>query len=241
MKHQLPLFSLDAKVKASLDLIHKHYRLVEDEGYYLAFSGGKDSVVVKELLLISGLPFSSHYSVTGIDPPDLVYFIRRFHPDVKNERPPIPFLKLLRTKGFPIRQRRWCCHYLKERCGNDRVVITGIRRSESRFRMLRSAIEGDTRRILLHPLLDWSTEDVWNFILDRGLEYCDLYNHGWKRIGCMLCPFSSRSEKRIVLERYPVYVENFRRSFRALHATNRASMKRWKDGDEMFDWWLNLG
>ena len=52
------------------------------EGYYLAFSGGKDSIVIKKLAEIAGVRFDSHYNNTTIDPPELIYFIRKFHPDV---------------------------------------------------------------------------------------------------------------------------------------------------------------
>ena len=57
------------------------------EGYYLAFSGGKDSCVCKALLDMSGCKYDAHYRVTGIDPPELVRFIREFHPDVSFEVP----------------------------------------------------------------------------------------------------------------------------------------------------------
>jgi phosphoadenosine phosphosulfate reductase len=53
------------------------------EGYYFADSGGKDSSVVRELLLTSGCKFDAHYSVTTIDPPELIYFLRQHHSDTK--------------------------------------------------------------------------------------------------------------------------------------------------------------
>ncbi len=62
------------------------------EGYYLAFSGGKDSVVLKRLAEMAGVKFDAHYSVTTIDPPELTQFIRKYHPDVKWERYKTPFL-----------------------------------------------------------------------------------------------------------------------------------------------------
>ena len=46
------------------------------EGYYLAFSGGKDSQTIYHLAQEAGVKFDAHYNVTGIDPPELVYFIR---------------------------------------------------------------------------------------------------------------------------------------------------------------------
>lgn len=46
-----------------------------DEGYYLAYSGGKDSTVVKAILDMAGVKYDTHYNVTTVDPPELVRFI----------------------------------------------------------------------------------------------------------------------------------------------------------------------
>lgn len=45
------------------------------EGFYLAYSGGKDSVVTKKILDLANVPYDAHYSVTTVDPPELVKFI----------------------------------------------------------------------------------------------------------------------------------------------------------------------
>ena len=47
------------------------------EGYYLAYSGGKDSIVAKKILDIANVPYDVHYNVTTVDPPELVRFIIR--------------------------------------------------------------------------------------------------------------------------------------------------------------------
>ncbi|HET6456314.1 MAG TPA: phosphoadenosine phosphosulfate reductase, partial [Armatimonadota bacterium] len=70
--------------KSLVDVAVERIRTFEPpEGYWLAFSGGKDSVVLKALADISGVKYEPHYSVTGIDPPELVRFIRDIHPDAK--------------------------------------------------------------------------------------------------------------------------------------------------------------
>lgn len=45
------------------------------EGYYLAYSGGKDSTVVKAILDMAGVKYDTHYNVTTVDPPELVRHI----------------------------------------------------------------------------------------------------------------------------------------------------------------------
>jgi len=49
------------------------------EGYFLGFSGGKDSVVMYDLTVRSGVQFKAYYSDTGIDPPEVVKFIRDYY------------------------------------------------------------------------------------------------------------------------------------------------------------------
>lgn len=52
------------------------------EGYYLAFSGGKDSVCIKALANMAKVKYHAHYNIVGVDPPELVDFIKKHHPDV---------------------------------------------------------------------------------------------------------------------------------------------------------------
>ena len=111
------------------------------EGYYLAFSGGKDSVVCKTLLDMAGCKYDAVYRVTGIDPPELVQFIKKYHPDVMREVPrysdgtPVTMWNLIERKLMPpTRVARYCCQYLKESGGDGRMCVTGVRWAESRNR-----------------------------------------------------------------------------------------------------------
>lgn len=108
------------------------------EGYYLAFSGGKDSQCVYHLCKMAGVKFDAHYCVTSIDPPELVRFIKKNYPDVKFERKhdkdgkPITMWTLIPEKGIPpTRLVRYCCEELKESNGAGRFTVTGVRQAES--------------------------------------------------------------------------------------------------------------
>ena len=57
------------------------------DGYYVAFAGGKDSVVLLDLVKRSGVRYDAHYAVTTVDPPELMRFIKKHHPEVAWERP----------------------------------------------------------------------------------------------------------------------------------------------------------
>ena len=108
------------------------------EGYYVAFSGGKDSQCVYHLCVMAGVKFDAHYSITSVDPPELVKFIKQNYPDVKIERQhyddgkPITMWSLIRNNAMPpTRQVRYCCKRLKEPGGKGRIVVTGVRWKES--------------------------------------------------------------------------------------------------------------
>lgn len=215
------------------------------EGYYLAFSGGKDSIVIKQLAIEAGVKFDAHYSVTTIDPPELVYFIRHHHKDIFWEFPQKPFLKRLPEKGFPLRQFRWCCAEYKERGGHERLVITGVRWAESHKRRNRRMIETcyrDKSKQYLNVIIDWSDTDVWDYIKIRKMPYCRLYDEGWKRLGCLFCPSARKAIRRMEAQRYPKHKEAFKRAFVELYRRRKEKgakcIDRWGSGEEMFNYWL---
>ena len=126
---------LDNKVKKSIERLKA---FEPPEGYYLAFSGGKDSVTCKALLDMAGCKYDATYRVTSVDPPELVRFIKEKHPDVKREVPrdkdgkPITMWNLIPRKLMPpTRLVRYCCAWLKESGGDGRVTVTGVRWAES--------------------------------------------------------------------------------------------------------------
>ena len=95
---------LTKKIDLSLQRIETFH---PSEGLYLAFSGGKDSVVCKRLLDMAGAKYDAHYRVTSVDPPELVRFIRDVYGDVDREVPrdelgkPITSSDEARTVPFP--------------------------------------------------------------------------------------------------------------------------------------------
>lgn len=132
---------LSDPVKKAIDRI-KHFE--PEEGYYLAFSGGKDSIVVKDLMIKAGVKFDSHYNITTVDPPELIYYMREHHKDVEFHKPEETMWRLIERKKLPpTRMVRYCCDVLKEGGGEGRFVVTGVRRAESGKRSKRLAVEFD--------------------------------------------------------------------------------------------------
>ena len=134
MIHQLDFNGIDKVEKAILRL-----RTYEPpEGYYLCFSGGKDSCVIKALADMAGVKYEAYYAVSSVDPPELVRFIKDKHPDVIFDYPRdkdgniVTMWNLIPKHTMPpTRIVRYCCAYLKENGGKGRLKVTGVRWEES--------------------------------------------------------------------------------------------------------------
>ena len=107
-------YTLDGKIDKVKQAIQYFKSFEPEEWYFLAFSGGKDSVVIKRLAEMAGVKFDAHYSVTSVDPPELVRFIKSM-PDVQRDIPayadgrPITMWNLIpRKKMPPTRLIRYC-------------------------------------------------------------------------------------------------------------------------------------
>ena len=134
MIHQLNIYGRD-KVETAIMRLQTYE---PPEGYYLCFSGGKDSVVIKALADMAGVKYDAHYSISSVDPPELVRFIKDVHPDVIMEHARdkdgniVTMWNLIPKHTMPpTRIVRYCCAYLKENGGKGRLKVTGVRWDES--------------------------------------------------------------------------------------------------------------
>jgi len=209
------------------------------EGYDLEFSGGKDSCVLMRLADMAGVKYDAHYRMTTIDPPELTRFILREHPDVQWEVPPWNFFEGIRRKGLPGRTTRWCCADFKEVGGDGRKVLLGLRAAESATRAKRGVVQAchQQRKWFVSPLMAWTDADVWEFIRAEGIPYCRLYDEGFHRLGCVLCPFEKHPE--VSMARWPVFWRLAREAAVDYYARSAACQARWATGDEYFEWWAS--
>lgn len=260
------------KIEVAID----RYKMFEpkDEGYYLAYSGGKDSTVIKALARMAGVKHDNHYNITGIDPPELYRFIKAQN-DVVMEPYEMSMFELIPKKLMPpTRLVRYCCDVLKERGGIGRFVITGVRWAESSRRknnrqliefdkygsQSKKAIENreiflmndneEKRRMIencsikgkhiLNPIVDWTEDEVWEFIRYFKLDYCELYDEGHDRLGCIGCPMQGKKGMIKDFEEYPKFYDNYVRAFeRMLEEREKKKLKTdWKTGLDVMNWWI---
>lgn len=266
---------LKDKIQASIRIIKKAEKTAlryQPYGFVCAFSGGKDSQAVRQLMNLAEVAHRVEYNMTTIDPPEVVHFIRDYYPDVIINRPPKTFYQIcLHHKLLPSQYKRFCCRELKEQTGAGTVTVTGVRHGESYRRAQRGEVEIITRRrhpqfvsgtldqfeqhqqvesqcirgkdkLVINPIIDWTEQDVWDFLTYSDLPHCSLYDRGYTRVGCLFCPMASRRALRLMQHDYPKYAAAF---IRLIHRIREA---RLQDGgydvyqtatdEEVFQAWL---
>ena len=293
MIHQLNIYGKD-KVQVAIERLKT---FEPPEGYFLAFSGGKDSVVIKALADMAGVKYDAHYQLTSVDPPELVRFVKSF-PDVIVDKPRYPdnyknpklagkqitMWNLIPEKTMPPTMIvRYCCNALKEQGGKGRMVITGVRWDESTKRKrnqgevtvmsLKKSVKNalvdsgnfaantkagvvlnndnaDSRRMIeqcyketktvVNPIIDWTTEDVWEFIHEYEVPYCKLYGEGFKRLGCVGCPMSGQNGMKRDFKRFPKYKQMYLNAFERMLAERekRGNPSDWETAKEVMYWWM---
>jgi phosphoadenosine phosphosulfate reductase len=235
-----------SKESDSINLIRSLQK--PDQVYCVAFSAGKDSVVILDLAKKSGVPFVAQYSNTTIDPPGTMSFIRESYPEVQILQPKKSFYKLVEEKGLPTRVGRFCCEHLKERAGIGMRTIDGTRWDESVARSIYTPEDCDTRRwmksaVHIRPILNWSENDVWSYIKGNNLPYIKYYDQPWgfKRHGCVGCPNAGSRGQVREFKFFPRYAKALLIAIAKNRITkpNNVFAQKFNDEYEVFHWWLS--
>ena len=264
--------ALQDKIDYSINLLRKAeslaLKLDPENGFYLAFSGGKDSQALYHIAKMAGVKFKAHMSLTSVDPPQVIRFVKKNYPDVELIKPKMSIYDMaIKKHMLPTQRIRWCCAVYKEVHGVGSVTLTGIRWQESIRRAKRKEFEtgregqkdaflgnfdqfseheesevsclgSGKEKIMLSPIIRWTDRDVWEFLNGSGIEHCSLYDEGYNRIGCILCPMSNYRSKLRDMERFPHAKRNWIKAIQCL--IDEGYMGRDFDDPEFgFRWWIS--
>ena len=234
---------LQKKVDAAIKLLQV---AAGDDVVEVAYSGGKDSDVILELARMSGIKFRAIYKNTTIDPPGTIKHAKDNGVEILN--PKKNFITILAENGFPTRTSRFCCRYLKEYKVLDKVVM-GVRKAESTKRAKRYSEPTECRFYgnkkdhveAIYPILDWSDQDVVDFIVARGIKVHSLYYREdgtidpKRRLGCMCCPLASIGKRREQFKKYPNMIKVYIRAGQKYRETH-PNVNRVKDHKDIYMW-----
>lgn len=228
---------LQRKIDGSIRLLQAIQKSHPDDTIEVAYSGGKDSDVILQLAKEAGINYRAIYKNTTIDPPGTIAHVRAMGVEVL--QPKQSFLKLVEQKGMPNRYARFCCEKLKEYKVLD-VVVMGVRRAESAKRAENYNEPTECRYYgskknhveAIYPILEWSNNDVREFIQDRGITLAPLYYdkngalHVERRLGCVGCPLASRKQRLKELKKYPNIVRAYAKALGKYQQTHDVQLFR---------------
>jgi phosphoadenosine phosphosulfate reductase len=201
--------------------------------FHVAFSGGKDSMVLLDLVK-KALPQKSFVVVfgdTGMEFPDTYEVIQKTQAQCAEEEIPFYISKShLEPKqswelfGPPSRVLRWCCSVhkstpqtlkLREVTGkNDYTGLdfVGVRAEES---VARAGYEYENYgkkqkgQYSHNSILEWTSAEVWLYIYANGLLINDAYKKGNSRAGCLFCPMSGGASDFFRRQSYTEEVDGY--------------------------------
>lgn len=262
--------SLRKKIEYSIDLLRKSekmaLRLDPENGFYLAFSGGKDSQALYHIAVMGGVKFKAHMNLTSVDPPEVIRFVKQHYPDVELIKPKMSIYDMaLKKHMLPTRIFRWCCAEFKEMSGAGKVTLIGIRKAESARRNKREEIStqikgkrteetfdqwsehqekmvtcvGGKDKILVSPIIYWTERDVWEFLNEVvKVPHCKLYDEGYTRIGCICCPMSNKRQKLRDIKQYPHVKRRWIQTIQKLIDEGYINHS-FQDAEFGFYWWIS--
>lgn len=263
----------DEKLAYSIEVCRKSERMglsYNNNGPWLSFSGGKDSLALYHVAKMAGIKFVAEHTLTCIEPREVIYFMREHYPDVRQVRKPMTFWQyMLYKKELPSQERRYCCAYFKEAQHPHSVTLVGVRAAESAKRASRDETWYRSRNksrnktismdelfefakekhfqcikgkdaITISPLFHWKDVDVWYFIKEVAkVPYCSLYDQGYRRVGCIMCPLAGQKEIVKDMHRYPKYYDAFMRTIHRMREKGYLNFYPDMTDHDIFEWWLS--
>ncbi|MDO8872213.1 MAG: phosphoadenosine phosphosulfate reductase family protein [Methanoregula sp.] len=201
--------------------------------FHVAFSGGKDSCVLLDLVK-KALPKGSFVVVfgdTGMEFPDTCEVIRKTKKQCDEDKIPFYVAKShLNPKeswemfGPPSRTLRWCCSVhksapqtlkLREVTGKNDFIgldFVGVRAQESFSRSTYKYENYGAKQkgqFSHNSILEWTSAEIWLYTYANDVLINETYKKGNGRAGCLLCPMSGGASDYLRRASYPAEIDNY--------------------------------
>jgi len=175
-----------------------------------SFSGGKDSTAVWYIAQKAGVS-QAFFIDTGLEFPETIEFVKSMNVEFIDKSG--NFWQAVEKAGPPAKDHRWCCKLLKlnplkvhlNETG-ECLTVQGNRWYESWNRAELEAVTQNPNNPLqlnISPLRSWRALDVFLYLWLREIRYNPLYERGYERIGCYLCPAMLESELETMHQTHP--------------------------------------
>ena len=93
----------------------------------------------------------------------------------------------------------------------------------------------------LNPIIEWTDQEVWEAIRGLTIPYCDLYNCGFHRLGCIGCPMAGRKARERAFYYWPnyraLYLNAFSKMIQERIKRGKPTTK-WQTPLDVFRWWM---
>lgn len=199
------LLDLQSKIDEAVIIIKR--ALEVSNSSVVAFSGGKDSLVVLDLVRKIKPDVVGVFENTTNEYPETIKYIKTVS-NIVELKPDISFQECIKKYGLPVIKSKarshgnQCCIKLKEEPfrkyaieKNISLVFTGLTSTESRNRMMMLKRMGSLyfhkadKIWKCHPIHNWSDQEVWQYIDLKKISYNSIYDILGRtaRCGCRFC------------------------------------------------------
>ena len=211
---------IERRVSEAIRFIKKTVEM-HDLPVAVSYSGGKDSLATLLLVLASGVTPKMLFVDTGLEFEETIQNVRetagKHSLDLIVEGAGDAFWKNVGVFGPPAKDFRWCCKTCKlgpatrliQRNFPEGVLsFIGQRAYESENRARKGSLWRNPwtpNQLGASPIQKWTALHVWLYLFSKQASHNVLYEHGFERIGCFLCPSTDLAELRLAKKYHADY------------------------------------